>query len=276
MGLAALGIDLSLADKYERLLKTIREFSFVGVAFSGGTDSSFLLQAAVIAIGPESVTAYFADSTLLTSDEKKNIHEIPKILGCKLHVQKVDPLLWPEFVANPSDRCYHCKKKIYSLFLKDQKSRSHELLLDGTNTDDLLEDRPGTRAARELGVRAPLLEVGFSKREIRLVSRTLGLPTWDAISSSCLATRIPSGSLITAQKLMLVEKCERELMDFGFLGCRIRLFNSSVHIELRESDMARFVTSNTMFAIRNFIQAQGVAEVFLDLKGRKCGRLEVD
>lgn len=270
-----LDIDSSLAVKYEMLLTIIRDLGSVGVAFSGGTDSSFLLKAANTALG-RPVSAFFAESTLLAADEKKNAREIAKIIGGKLHIQEADPLFWPEFVANPPDRCYYCKKKIYSLFHARMKSLSIHSLLDGTNTDDLMEDRPGILAARELGVRSPLKEAELSKREIRSLSRKLGLPTWDAVSASCLATRIPTGAKITAEKLNLIEKCEKQLKCFGYFGCRVRLFDSSVRIELCEDELARFITSNDFIEIKAFIESQGIEKVLLDLTVRKCLSLVTD
>ena len=266
-------IDALLVSKYERLQQVIGDLAPVAVAFSGGADSSLLLGAAVTATG-KPVAALFADSALLKSEERSSAQETALALGGRFQVQALDPLSWPEFVANPPDRCYHCKKKIYSLFLATLPAG--HCLLDGAHTDDLGEDRPGLRAARELGVRSPLIAAGLGKQEVRLLSRRLELPTWNRLSSSCLATRIPAGSEITADRLLLVNSCEDQLSRAGFLGCRVRLSGLSVRIELCETDLARFVGSKAMAETRDYMCSLGVEKVFLDLNGRPGIEVDAD
>jgi len=189
-------------------------------------------------------------------------------IGCRLQIHEVDPLAWPEFVANPPDRCYHCKKKIYRLLgdlLADQAGMS---LMDGTNLDDLDEDRPGRRAVAELGIKTPLVEAGLRKAEIRQGSRRLQLANWDRPSSSCLATRIPSGVAVTGARLNLVRQSEQYLHSRGFYGCRVRLAAKAIQLELAKADVARFAAGANRAAVSRFFRNLGVAKVYVDIKGR--------
>lgn len=254
---------VSLSEKHEKLRGILRAKGAVAVAFSGGADSSFLLKTAVDELG-ENAFAVLVRSCLQFSEDMEHAKAVADGIGCRLIIHDVDPFFWPEFIANPPDRCYHCKKKIYSeiRFLAcDEKMH----LLDGTNSDDLLEERPGRRAIRELGVLTPLAEAGFTKAEVRRISRQVGLATWDRPSSSCLATRIPAGTPITSELLDMVVRCERFLLSLGFGGCRVRLDGRYASLELVENDMGRFVGATLRKKTIHFFSQLGIKKIFLNL-----------
>lgn len=248
--------------KHAGLRKIISDAGRVAVAFSGGVDSSFLLKTAHDVLG-DNVIALQACSSLQTHEETGRGKEIADEIGARLRLFAIDPLSRPVFVANPPDRCYHCKKEIYALF-KAELAADAVQLLDGTNTDDLLDDRPGLRAIREFGVKTPLVEAGLGKSEIRILSKHLNLPTWDQPSSSCLATRIPSGTPITRENLELVARCERFLHSLNFMGCRARLQGDSVKIELARGDAERFVSRPISAKVKLFFDDLGLNKFFLD------------
>lgn len=259
-------LDETLSKKYAHLQEIIRQFERVVVAFSGGVDSSFLLKTAFDVLG-HNVIAFQACSSLQTKEETSRGKDIAKHIGAQLKLFTIDPLSWPVFVSNPPDRCYHCKKEIYTLF-KSQLTDDAVQLLDGTNTDDLLDGRPGLRAIHEFAVTMPLVEAGLTKSEIRILSKYLNLPTWDQLSSSCLATRIPFGTPITREILESVSRCESYLHSLNFLGCRVRLQGDSAKIELAEGDIERFVTLPIRENVKNFFCSVGFNKVFLDLSER--------
>ena len=238
----------------------------MAIAFSGGTDSSLLLSVSAEVMGDRAV-GIMARSVLQTAPEVWEAVRFAGRLGIQLEQVDFDPLSWPNFCENSRDRCYICKKNMYTSFLAAIPAGVG--LMDGTNIDDLSMDRPGLRAIRELLVRTPLVEAGLSKSEVRTLSKELGLVTWNLSSSSCLATRISRGSKISLEKLALVEKSERYLVSLGFSGCRIRLVGNGVVISLTKGDYNRIVSDEMRFEIRNFFENLNLPKVFLDLSERQ-------
>lgn len=255
-------LDESLLQKYVHLQEIIREAGHVAVAFSGGVDSSLLLKTALDVLG-DKVVAFQARSPLQTQDETDKAMDFAGMIGAQLKVFDIDPFSWSKFTANPPDRCYHCKKKIYTLFKAELPEETTQLM-DGTNTDDLLDDRPGLKAICELGVKTPLVAANLGKTEIRFLSKHLNLRTWDQPSSSCLATRIPSGRMISRKDLECVAQCERFLHSLNFLGCRVRLEGDSVKIELAQGDTERFTSRPISAKIKLFFDDLGFNDFFLD------------
>ncbi len=172
-------MTVSLEAKSQRLAEIIHPMGRAAVACSGGVDSTFLLKTAYDVLGENNVVALFADTPLLPPDENKDIKELAAFIGCRLVTIEFDPLAWPEFTANPLERCYLCKKKIYTAFLERLNDLGMTLLMDGTNLDDLDDYRPGLQALEELGVEKPLADAGLTKAEIRQLSRMNNLPNWN-------------------------------------------------------------------------------------------------
>jgi uncharacterized protein len=239
------------------------------VACSGGVDSTFLLKTAHKVLGNNNIVAVFADTTLLPPDESRDIEELVKLIGCRLYTVNLDPLAWPELIANPVDRCYLCKKKIYTIFLEMLKEHDISVLMDGTNFDDLSDFRPGLKALEELGIKTPLADAGLGKAEIRQLSREEQLPNWNKPSSSCLATRIATDEIINRQKLAVIARCEEKLHSLGFWGCRVRLQEEVAVIELAEGDIERFSQEPNRRDFLHFINDFNMKKVYIDLKSRE-------
>lgn len=236
---------MSIPAGYQRLLAIIRQTGPAVVAFSGGVDSTLVLQAVVSVFG-EGARAVLARSALQTAEEIAAAEATAAMMGAHLTVIEVKPLSWPEFVLNPAERCYCCKKRIYSLLLDLAHAWGIPALIDGTNSDDMQADRPGLKAIAELGVATPLAAGALTKKKVREISRSLGLKTWNKPSSSCLATRIPTGVAITEDLLKFAMSGENLLHAHGFFGCRLRLLQErqegffAARLELAKGDVKRF------------------------------------
>jgi uncharacterized protein len=200
--------------------------------------------------------------------EAARVERLVQERECFLHPFEIDPFMWPEFVANGSDRCYLCKKKIYQTFLTDLIFTQGVMLCDGTNRDDLGQDRPGLRAVSELKVQTPLADAGFTKKEIRLLSREFGLSTWDAHASSCLATRIAQRERITREKILLVSRCESLLQKMGFFGVRVRLSQQTATIAVLRKDLPEMQKKDVFSAIKSNFLSLGLHRVVIDPQGR--------
>jgi uncharacterized protein len=259
------------AEKLGHLREILQGMDRVTIAFSGGIDSSFLLHSACLALGANKVAAFQAVSCLTGGSRREKagaiIHQQFADLGHYREVE-VDPLSWPEVCANTRERCYFCKSRLYRIFLAEIKAGHGGLLLDGTQVDDLNQDRPGLRAIRELGVRTPLLEAGLTKREIRAAAREAGLPHHDRPADSCLATRLAPGQEIVQGLLEIIDKAEDFLEYRGFFGTRVRLMNGFTHLEIGSEDMARFSLPENRLAVQHLFTELGLGEVFLKITGR--------
>lgn len=205
------------------------------IAFSGGVDSSYLLYAAR-QYGAQ-VRAYYVKSAFQPAFELADAHRLCREIDAPLTVLEVDILKNDAVAANPADRCYCCKKEIFSAILSAAEMDGFALLLDGTNASDDAGDRPGMRALRELSVRSPLRECGLTKAEIRRRSREAGLFTWDKPAYACLATRIPTGERITADKLRATEEAENLLLSLGLTDFRVRRIQDCAKIQIRAEQM---------------------------------------
>ena len=236
---------------------TIQEFfqnnPVAAIAFSGGVDSAFLLHEA--ARYAERTAAYFVSTPFQPVFELADAQATAQRIGVPLTVLDFDVLTVPEAAANPTDRCYYCKRALFTLLLDRARADGFPLVLDGGNASDDAGDRPGMRALRELGVRSPLRECGVTKADIRRLSREAGLPVWDKPSYACLATRIPAGTAITAKDLRRVAEGESALMALGLSDFRLRLRGESALLQVRSEQMAlaRELLANPPAAlIRNF------------------------
>ena len=262
-------------NKADQLKATLQKYRRAAIAFSGGADSSLLLKCALDTLGAGNVLVLFGRSELLKSSEIERAESwllqngYPR--GIALEILQLQPLTWKEFVTNTPDRCYFCKHRIYTLFREHMEKRGFSILLDGTNIDDLKGHRAGLRAIHELGVKMPLVEAGFDKTDVRSYCHQLGLPVWNQPSSSCLASRIPSGVKITSDRLNRVRYWEEGMERFGFVECRVRMDrerDDTVYVEIGAMDFTAVLHARTHKALLRFFQNNGVRKVFLDLEGR--------
>ena len=221
------------------LSQFFREHPRAAIAFSGGVDSAYLLYAAVQA-GAQ-VSVYYVKSPFQPAFELEDAKKLASRLGVALTVLPLDVLEDPCIAGNPADRCYFCKKKIFSAIARQATLDGCTVLLDGTNASDQEDDRPGFRALRELSVRSPLREAGLTKDEIRRLSKDAGLFTWDKPAYACLATRVPTGRTITSELLRRVEGAETALFALGFTDFRVRLYDEAARLQLPEGQLAKAV-----------------------------------
>lgn len=262
-------------DKVEKLHGVLSDFGRVAIAFSGGVDSSFLLKSALDVLGAGNVIILHGRSCLQKKVEQERAETWLSRHGYSQDIEhlfiELQPLDWKEFVSNPEERCYLCKLRLYRLFLDELDKRDIHFLLDGTNTDDLKDRRPGLRAIHELGVQTPFVSCGLGKADIRELSRELKLDTSDQPSSSCLATRIPHGLEITAQRLERIAAWEDGLAELGFDGCRVRMDAKSeriVYLQVIQADLDQLFNPSIRRAVFHFFKKSGVSQVYLDLEGR--------
>ena len=205
------------------------------LGFSGGVDSSYLFYAARQA-GAD-IRPYFIKTAFQPQFELKDAKRLCASVGAELTVLELDALADPVVAANPADRCYHCKHSLFGTLAARALADGYTLLLDGTNASDDAGDRPGMRALCELHVASPLRECGLTKAEIRRLSREAGLFTWDKPAYACLATRIPTGEPITAEKLRITEAAEGYLLSLGLTNFRIRYLNGAARIQVPETQL---------------------------------------
>lgn len=262
-------MDPLISRKYTQLQHFLLEKKKVAVAFSGGVDSSLVLYAAVQILGSNNVLALHAALALHGPDDFSEVQKIAGHIGCRLFVLPINPLDWPEFVENPVNRCYICKKKIFGTFRDHLGNGDIVHLVDGTNADDLQQFRPGLKALEELGVASPLADAGLGKKEIRTLSREFSLPTWNKPSASCLATRIDPGHRITPEKLAMVAAIEQFLAARGYAGSRARLSFDRLLVELQQADNVRFFDSGDRQALLDFVEKWEIKKVYLDILGRE-------
>jgi len=219
---------------------TIREYfrqhPVIAIAFSGGVDSAWLLHEAVQYA--QKTKAYFVRTPFQPGFELADARKTAEMLGAELAIIDFDILAVPEVTANPDNRCYYCKTALFTTLLKQANADGFPLVADGSNASDDADDRPGMRALRELGVVSPLRECGITKAEIRRLAKAAGIPVWDKPSYACLATRIPSGTPITAESLTRVERGESLLMEMGFVDFRLRLRGENALLQVRSEQMA--------------------------------------
>ncbi len=233
------------------------------VAFSGGVDSTLLLRICRDVLGPENVLAVTGVSQTYTAEELATARRVARALGVEHILLETDELACEAFAANPADRCYHCKGK----------RRGIDAVYDATNTDDLSDYRPGRRATEERGVVSPLLLAGFSKKDVRALSRQLGLPSWDKPANPCLASRIPYGTPITAETLDRVRAGEKYLRGQGFPVVRLRHHDRLARIEVPAADFARLMKPDTARKIARRLRSLGYLWIALDLEGFRTGSL---
>lgn len=258
--------------KYEKLKSIIKDCGKIAIAFSGGVDSTFLTKVAKDVLG-ENAVAVTISSILVTDDELKEADDFCKVENIEHLIYKADVLSIPGFENNPPDRCYICKKAIFTNVQNLVGERGISVIAEGTNVDDDGDYRPGMRAIKELGVRSPLKEAGLTKAEIRELSCMLGLKTWNKPSCACLASRFAYGEVINKDKLDMIYSAECYIRSLGFEQFRVRLQDGIARIELRPADIQKFIENGIKDKVSEKLHALGFKYVSLDLDGYRLGSM---
>lgn len=263
---------LTAEEKERNLRRLMREMQTVLVAYSGGVDSAYLALIATRELG-ENALCVTGISPSVSQIQRDEAEQIAKDFRFNFQTIATDELANPAYQANPNNRCYFCKTELYGKLSVLAKEKEIEYVLDGTNTDDLGDYRPGKTAAREKDVRSPLIEVGLSKNEIRELSKKHNLSTWDKPASPCLSSRIAYGVPVTIERLSKIERGEEILRRAGFREFRVRVHGEIVRLEIAPSEMTRALNLEVTEKLAEQFRKLGFKFVTLDLHGYRSGAL---
>ncbi|QGP91918.1 Pyridinium-3,5-biscarboxylic acid mononucleotide sulfurtransferase [Neomoorella glycerini] len=264
-------ITADLAAKLEHLQNNLAGMEAILVAYSGGVDSSLLLK--VASMTPARVLAVTAASPTYPQVEIEAATRLARELGISHMVINTKEMANPAFTANPPERCYHCKKELFATLQELAREHGLKVIVDGANADDSSDFRPGSRAAREFGVRSPLQEAGLTKEEIRRLARYLSLPNWDKPSMACLSSRIPYGQAITPEKLEQVAAAEAFLRQLGLREIRVRHHGAVARLEVNPSAFALLIDTSVREKLVNCLHELGFTYITLDLEGFRSGSM---
>ena len=256
-----------------RLFDVLAGFDSLIVAFSGGVDSAYLAWAATRVLGRERTLCITADSPSYPDRHRQLALTVARDFALRHEIIHTRELERPDYSANPVNRCYYCKHELYTALARIGVERGFGAVADGANADDRGDYRPGRQAAREFGVRSPLDEAGLTKADIRALSHRAGLPTWDEPASACLSSRIPYNSVVTVEKLRMIERAERALRDLGFRVCRVRHHDDLARVEIGVDELPRALEPDLTSRIVAAIQALGYRQVTIDPRGYRMGSL---
>ncbi len=258
--------------RQEALDRELARLSSVLVAFSGGVDSAYLAVCAHRVLGARAL-AVTADSVSLASQQRTLAETVARRFGFRHRVVRTREIENPLYVRNESDRCYHCKTELFRHLVPIAKAEALDHVAYGLIADDLMDFRPGHRAAAEAGVVSPLAGVGMTKQDVRTLSRTLGLPTADLPASPCLASRLPYGTPVTAEAMRQVETAEAALHALGFRELRVRHLGDVARVELAPEELPRAADASVRAAIETAVRSAGYRELRMDPEGYRRGRL---
>ncbi len=259
-------LNSEIQTKLECLKRLFHEMGSVLVTFSGGVDSTFSAKVAVDALGEKAV-AMTAVSASLPAKELEEAKELARAIGIRHLLVDSKELDDPRYAANPVNRCYFCKSELFALAARTAEEMGLAWVVDGTHLDDLNEPRPGRQAAKEWRVRSPLVEAGFTKADVRQASRELGLPTWDKPAMACLASRLPTGTAVTVQRLGQVERIEAALKRLGFRQLRARHHGEAVRLELEPQALGWLADPAMQEQVVKACREAGFVRVLVDLAG---------
>jgi len=263
-----------LEEKYQRLLDWFKDKKGVLVAFSGGVDSTLVAYAAKTALGNKAL-AVTANSPLLPPGELEEAEKLAKLIGIRHKIVEVNELENEHLVENPPNRCYYCKKELMGTLLKIASEERLEVVVDGTNADDIQSYRPGIKALRELGIRSPLAEVGLRKDDVRAISRMLGLPTADKPPVACLASRFPYGRKITLEAVKRVGEAETIIKKLaGVKLVRVRDHGDIARIEVAREERKKLLNERLLDEISKRLKKLGFLYVAMELEGYVSGSLD--
>lgn len=263
---------LSLEEKEQRLRALLGSYGSVMIAFSGGVDSAYLAYVAHSEMG-ERALAVTGDSASYPTFQRALADQLTTLFGIRHELILTEEFEDQNYTDNPPNRCYYCKTELYTKLSELARGRGFEVIVDGTNADDVGDYRPGRQAARERGVRSPLLECDMTKADIRELSRRAGLPTWNEPASACLSSRVPYGQVVTIEKLSMVDKAEIALKQLGFRQVRVRHHGDVARIEVADEEMSRALDREMAQRMSDALRAIGFKYVTLDLQGYRTGSL---
>ena len=264
--------EKSVEEKRQQLVNIINDMGSVIVAYSGGVDSAFLAAVAHEVLG-EKALSVTANSPSLAPSELEDAIALATDQQIHYEIIETKETEREDYQANNPDRCFFCKDELYSHLMKFGDQRGYAVITNGTNVDDLGDYRPGLEAAKQYGVRSPLVEADLTKQDIRDLSKEMGLPTWDKPAQACLSSRIPYGTMVTVEALTRIAKAEHFLRSKGFKQLRVRHHDTVARIEIEPKDFSALLDESTRTDITEYFKSIGYSYVTMDMNGFRSGSL---